>query len=198
MGNTKNYTPFFPDSVFRWVIYITIGVVAVAIALVIHELGHAVSAHLLGWEVIEMHLWGFSILPEFSYAGFSDGYIGYTAWSALETPTTFERAFVLIMGSGATLLVSVISISALYLLKPISFFVRTVLFFLSLLYLDMVTYTFGLRPSGDSEPLEAARLFGISDTLWITFVILLLLLMTTAVVLYFFIFQRTQIEKGVS
>lgn len=191
MNDIKYYIPFFPNSISRWVIYISVGIVAVIIALVIHELGHVIGARILGWEVTKIYLWGFSVLPEFSFVGFSDGYIGYTAWSSLETPSSFERGFVLIMGSGFTLLVSAVSIFTLYLLKTKSFFIQTVLFFLSLLYLDMVTYTFGLRPSGDSEPLEAARLFGIADSLWIIFIVSLFLIFSSLIALYFFYFKKT-------
>lgn len=190
MFEMKRYNFFFPDSIFQWLIFITVGVMVVAIALAIHELGHAIGARFLGWEVTKIYLWGFSVLPEFAYVGFSDGYIGYTYWVAFETPTSFERGFVLIMGSTTTLLVSVVSIIALYLLKPLSFIGQTVLFFLSLLYLDMVTYTFGLRLSGDREPLDAARLFGIDDCQWIAFTVFLFLAMTVLLTLYFMYFKK--------
>lgn len=191
MNSLKYHVPFFPNSVSRWITYISVGVFIVILALAIHELGHVIGASILGWDVTKIYLWGFSVLPEFSFVGFNDGYIGYTAWSSPETPTSLEKGFVLIMGSGFTLLVSAVSIFTLYLLKTKSFFIQTTLFFLSLLYLDMVTYTFGLRPSGDSEPLEASRLFGIADSLWIIFIVSLFLIFSSLIALYFFYFKKT-------
>jgi hypothetical protein len=190
MNTLKYHVPFLPNSALRWITYISIGLFIVILALAIHEIGHVIGASILGWDVTKIYLWGFSVLPEFSFVGFSDGYIGYTVWSSLETPTSFERGFVLIMGSGLTLLVSMISIFTLYLLKTKSFFIQTVLFFLSLLYLDMVTYTFGLRPSGDSEPLDAARLFGIADSFWMIFIVSLFLIFSSLIALYFLYFKK--------
>jgi len=167
------------------VIFIFIGAVAVFIALIIHEFGHVLTALIMGGKVTALRLWGFSVYPEFSYIGFRGGFIGYTHW-VLPMFTSVENAIILMAGSGITLLVSVVSIASLYFFRPVSFFMKTALFFFSLLYLDIVTYTFGLRFSGKSEPLDAAQTLGINEFLWKLCMMIVFFVFSALIAFYFF------------
>lgn len=170
---------------FMRFISILIGVIAVLIALIIHEFGHALTALILGGEITAMRFWGISLYPKLSYTGFSSGHIGYTNWT-IPTFTPIKNAIILIMGSGTTLIASVISMALLYAFKPVSFFVKTILLFFSLLYLDIITYTFGLRFSGGKEPLDAAQMLGVSEFAWKLSMVILFLIFSALIILYLF------------
>src|SRR3989338_891004 len=181
----QNASPHQDDNKSSLVIFVLIGVVVVFITLIVHEFGHALTALIVGGKVTAMRLWGDSIYPEFGYIGFKGGYIGYTNW-VVPAFTPVKNAIILVMGSGTTLIISIFSIVLLYFLKPVSFFSKTTLFFFSLLYLDMVTYTFGLRFSGSREPLEAAQTLGISESSWMLSMGILFLIFSALIALYFF------------
>ena len=164
--------------------FVAIGITAVVSTLIIHELGHAVAAVAMGGEVTALRLWGFTIFPEFSFSGFEGGYLGYTNWT-LPVFSPIKNALILMMGSGTTLIVSLVSIKLLYVLKPRSFVINTTLFFFALTYLDIVTYSFGLRFSASREPLDAALTLGIGKGVWLLAMVALLVACSYMIILYY-------------
>lgn len=146
----------------------------VFLTLLTHELGHLLMARYFGWKVTGIRLLGFSIYPDFQFTGLG-GSFG-TVRHTRDFVSFAEDGWVLLMGSGFNWLIAIGSLFILYLLKIfkiINFYLNTIFVFASLMFLDFITYMFGLRLSGGKEPLEAAYYLGWNEPIFFGIVMVL-------------------------
>ena len=146
----------------------------VFLTLLTHELGHILMAKYFNWRLLEIKLLGFSVYPEFQFSGFGD-YFG-TVRHSRNFVSFAEDGWVLLMGSGLNWLIAIGSLFVLYLLKifkVVNFYLNTIFIFASLMFLDFITYMFGLRLGGGKEPLEAAYYLGWNEPIFFGIVMVL-------------------------
>ena len=154
-------------SVIKKIVVVSlVGIVMVLLALFIHELGHVLAALFLGVDILRVHFFNFTVYPNFGIQEMQ-GFLGQVYW---EKPfNDIYSGIILLMGSLLTWIVSVFFIIILYVRKARGGYVeQTILLLGSLMFLDLVTYSFGLRLSGFNEPQVAANYLAIP---WGTFLI---------------------------
>lgn len=154
------------------------------IGTLVHELGHGMVLELSGGDIGSIHVFDYEVYPNFgepdSISSKAFGWISY----AREPASSDARAWVALMGSGTTLLVAVVAHALMWLLRPRSRLVRYILICLGLYHIDMLTYTvcpvlglprvvfFGRPMSiGDAEPLRGAVKLGMSQNIFVIFVV---------------------------
>lgn len=157
--------------IWRLIVALPLGLIAVVI---LHEMGHALGAVLVGWDTPAIYIWpGVELYPGFAEAfvgNWPDNALGLTQLpspqvnhlfivfndaNVISTPqpqlvsvlpglssapnTPEHAAIVGLMGSGLTLIISVVCLGLL-LVKGITGWRRRLLVIGALFYLDFVTY----------------------------------------------------------
>ena len=152
---------------------VILGTVSV-VGLIIHELGHGLTAEILGGEfktffvMPGIQLWPHPGKP---YPGTWPGYIGLAqfGYGPGWTVDSWQVGIILLMGSGSTLLVGICALSTLWVFHPLGW-LRYVFRVSSLMFIDVLFYTFlptvGLRHwiffgGHTPEPLEGALILGV-------------------------------------
>ena len=158
--------------------------------VLVHELGHVFATLWFGNSIDTITILGVEFYPHSLmaiYVGMGD-YFGYVSYGGKVVLSRFDNGVVGMAGSGATLLLGVIAFGLLGVRKKFSFCIITLLFIISFSYLDMVSYTFGIRPGlrfGKAhEPLEAALQLGIPKTVWLVAMVIVFAVCTGFVVRY--------------
>lgn len=163
--------------------FVVFAAVSLVVGTLVHEaLGHGATAVLFGGRVDRIVLFNLQIYPSI----LSDphpGFLGVCYTSGVATSA--GGAWVSLGGSLSTLLISIVSLIIYYYKTPAGA-ARHLLFWLSLWWIDIFTYTlpaFGLRKfiiygGTRSEPLEAAAELGFPPTIfpWAVFSLCALLL----------------------
>ena len=182
----------------RWVTLFAFALILVLVfvlATLIHEIGHGLTAEILGGKFLNFYIYpGIQVWPDFGhpYTGNWDNSLAYMyydygpGWQ----PDGWQNGFVLLMGSGTNLLLATIAIVLLWLFRPTGL-LRLFLIAESIMFLDIVFYTFlpllGLRHfffigGKIPEPLDGAMLIGSSRPVFLTAVFALLILYTLIIV----------------
>lgn len=155
----------------------------VFISLLTHELGHILMAKYFGWRVVEVRLLGFSVYPELEFNGL-EGSFGKVR-PHRDFVSFAEDGWVLLMGSGFNWLIALGALFVLYLFKlfrVLNFCLNTIFVFASMMFLDFITYMFGLRLSGGKEPLAAADYLGWNESVFFTTALILGLIHLIAII----------------
>jgi len=167
----------------------------VPLNLLLHEFGHCVTNDTVGGKCGGIYAYpGVKIYPldEFgkAYNGEWEVAVGATAYDK-PAPSEEARGLVSLMGSGTTAALSLLALLALYVFRPRRG-MRTVLLAQSLMFLDLLTYTilphwFGLPHffvvgGKTPEPLNGAVQLGISESAFITGVLVFSLMMIIGLV----------------
>jgi len=169
------------------------------VGLVVHELGHGSTAQFLGGTFRGLYVWpGIQIWPSFGeqFQGEWQGFVGVVSYSYGEDwlQDGWQVGLVQLMGSGANLILAILSLSALWAIRPRKW-IRLFLLAEAFVFTDMLFYTFlpliGLRHwfffGGDSaEPLLGATKLGIQTWLFLLLVVIVSGLMIKSI----FIFHR--------
>jgi hypothetical protein len=166
-----------------WNILIFVLVLALfaLVNLLVHEFGHCITMGAVGGKCEGVYVMpGVKIWP---LTAFGDPYPG--AWNdfigianyAQAAPTAKASGLVAVMGSGSVAALALLSLIGLYLFRPLGW-LRFPLLAQSFMFLDLLFYTtlphwFGLRHfffiGGDTpEPLNGAVKMGISESTFIT------------------------------
>ncbi|MFN0204939.1 MAG: hypothetical protein ACKVS6_01340 [Planctomycetota bacterium] len=117
---------------------------------------------------------GLQVWPEIHYKWSAD-YLGYVNWSNITNET--HRHWMSLAGSASTFIVSILTLTLFYI-KSWSGWRRDALFWLSLWWFDLLTYTLpvlGVRKyiifgSYRTEPHDAAVALGVPSLVFIIFV----------------------------
>jgi len=175
---------------------VVFGLVGVA-GLFVHELGHGIAAEVLGGQFNGLYIApGVQIWPHLGepYPNDWQGYIGlaeFTHGPDWER-NGWEIGAVELMGSGSNLILAMLALVVLWLSRA-SRWIRLLLLAESLLFIDLLFYTFlpaiGLRHwivfGGDTaEPLLGAIKLGIQPSNFMLLVALVSLLMLWSIVLF--------------
>lgn len=143
-----------------------------------HELGHGLTALMLGGKIHALYLWpGAQIWPGWDWPTHPH-YTGFVAAISFSDASDWQAALwkpglVVLMGSGANLMLAFLAVSMLEYRRSAGL-LKYFLVALSLLFLDIFCYTFlplvGLRHfimlgGAYPEPLIGARLLGVSDVI---------------------------------
>ena len=163
------------------------------VGIIVHELGHGLTAEIVGGEFKALAVWpGVELWPDLGARRANmSGYFGMATTSCRSLGETKVHA-VRFMGAGSTLAISLISTILLWVLRPKRRFVRHVLIALSLYFMDILTYTFcpqlGMprfilvgRTTHHSEPLAAAVGLGVPKPLFNALIILISALILVAI-----------------
>lgn len=137
--------------------FLIIGLVMVFLNLIVHETGHVFTSNHYGAKIVSVEILGWEMYPDFEFQGFQK-YLGKVSYSGSFIPT--QNGIIALMGSGATWIMSIFFLLVLYGARNqlyTRFKTQTVLLFGSLMFLDFVTYSFGLRFTGVNEPMRAAN-----------------------------------------
>lgn len=142
-----------------------------------HEIvGHGLTGVLCGGTIVRVEIIGLQVYPEFAWIGWHGQY-GSCSVHGISSLT--RDALMGLGGSMSTWAVSLIAIVTLWC-KPWSGWPRTVLIYLGIWWIDLLTYTlptWGLRRSllwggTYSEPYVAATSLGVPGWLYQVFVLL--------------------------
>ena len=153
------------------------------LGLFVHEVGHGITANILGGEFTALYtLPGIQVWPHFGqpYPGVWHNYFGMAYYSSGPgwAPNGWQSGLVALMGSGSNLLIAALALAFLWIFRPS----RGLAYFLvaeSLMFLDLPLYTFlpllGLRHfviygGASPEPLEGALQIGIPQWLFLVVV----------------------------
>jgi len=176
------------------VFLLVLGLVA-PLNLLLHEIGHCITIDAVGGKCGGIYFYpGVKIYPLNELGREFDG-----AWETAVGATTYDqpapteeaRGLVSLMGSGTTASLSLLALLVLYIFRPRRG-IRTLLLAQSLMFLDLLTYTvlphwfdlphFFVVGGKSPEPLNGAVLLGISESEFITGVLVFSLLMTAGLV----------------
>jgi hypothetical protein len=177
------------------VFLLVLGLVAV-INLLVHELGHCLTMNAVGseCEAIYVHP-GIKIFPLNEIGQkygdeWPQGAVGATVYASA-APSEWTRGLVGLMGSGSVAVLSLLVLLGLYLFRPRGGW-RSLLVAQSIMFLDLLTYTilprwfgmphFFVAGGRDPEPLDGAIRMGISESVFITAVLVFSLLMTAGLI----------------
>ncbi|OGE80868.1 MAG: hypothetical protein A2826_01370 [Candidatus Doudnabacteria bacterium RIFCSPHIGHO2_01_FULL_43_23] len=156
----------------RIFIFCFIGVVMVFLTLITHETGHVLMAKRYDGEILRVKLLGVEVYPEVKFSGFENnfGSVRYTGGSSYK-----EHGWIYLMGSGTNWLIAIGGLLVLFLFKIFrvkNFYLNTIFIFMSLMFLDFITYMFGWRLSGEKEPFTAAEYLGWNESIFFVCVML--------------------------
>jgi hypothetical protein len=119
-------------------------ILAWALSLILHELGHGLTAQLLGGQIAWLRVWpGIEVWP--SPGQVSEGWwgtaiaiLGYSPGPGWGT-NSWQSAVVGLMGSGSNLLLAALALGILWLLRPRGW-LRLLLMAEALLFADLLLY----------------------------------------------------------
>lgn len=173
-------------------------------SVILHEFGHAVTAEILGYDVHTVYMFpGYQLYPDFGATFLGEWPTGRVAYTEVSSGIVFEAtpsnvqlaiqmsdgrlAWIKLMGSGFTWLISVICLITIRFIKPWSIFFYFLLVG-SLFYYDIVFYV--IFPyyldlphiifwgGYASEPVDAFYQLGLNKTFTAGLIVLVGLLQT--------------------
>ena len=168
-------------TIWNILVFVLILLLFAVLNTLVHELGHCFTIDALGGECEGIYFMpGIRVWPLTTF-GQSSPYAGelspaFTVFSK-SAPTDQANGLALLMGSGSTAILSLLALVGLYDLRPRGW-LRFPLLAQSFMFLDLLFYTilprwFGLRHlffiGGDTpEPLNGAIAMGVSESAFIT------------------------------
>lgn len=171
------------DTPPRWWRWLRFGVLFCSLTfagVIVHEIGHAVSAEWVGGEFVALYITpGVELFPDFGAAFPHEWqeWVAITAFNPGPAWRAYDFGFVGLMGCGFTMTVALIANVLLWWLRPKFWLVRDTLVIVSFYFLDMLTYTIipslGFRHwvvigGSTAEPLVGARQMDIPDLMYFT------------------------------
>jgi len=178
-----------------WLVFSLIVAPLAFIGLIVHELGHGLTAQALGGEMLALWVFpGVELWPDFgaSYNG-RFTYMGLVRYLNGPDWTDTQSGWATLMGTGSTFIISVLALITLLVTQPKRRLTRFFLLSLALWYLDLLTYAIfpqlglphwvivgGRTP----EPVLGAELLGINRTLFTVAVVVICTGMTALLYRY--------------
>jgi hypothetical protein len=166
------------------------------VASFIHELGHGLTAEILGGRFLWFYVWpGIQIYPHLGqpYDGEWGTSIAKAAYAVTQDWADWQDGLVLLMGSGVNMLLASLALGGLWLYRPRGW-LRYPLIAEALMYEDVLLYVifpelFGLRHyliygGSKPEPVNGAQLLGCPRPLFVVLILALSALMTWGLVAY--------------
>ena len=176
-----------------------IGIVVILMlfmGLIIHEVGHGLTAQLLGGEFHRLFVFpGMEVWPDPGqpYEGDWGLRVGIAEIEWVEDWESWQNGLVLLMGSGSTLLLACAALAILWIFRPergLAYGLSGVaLFYMDILFYTLMPAWFGLPHwiffgGHDPEPLIGAEMLGIPRTVFIALVLIVSILMTISLAGY--------------